>query len=68
MSFGWVDLSHILDLYEEKRLPAWFTLKELNQLMSDKENQAIFWQRPEVARDVVKRLRRRQYEQSLYPE
>jgi len=64
-AIAWVDLRHILDLYEENRLPSWFTIKELNQLMSDKENHAVFWERIDTARDVIKRLRRREYEASI---
>ena len=43
MSFGWVDLSHILDLFSKKHELEWLTVKDVQDLLRDTENKAIYY-------------------------
>jgi hypothetical protein len=46
MSIGWVDLSHIIDLFAENRKLDWLTTREVDKLLLDPANRQTVWDRP----------------------
>ena len=61
MSFGWVDLSHILDLFSKKHELEWLTVKDIQYLLSDTENKAIYYERHDEARALLVMLQAREH-------
>jgi hypothetical protein len=46
MSIGWVDLSHIIDLFSENRTLEWLTTQDVDKLLLDPANREAVWDRP----------------------
>jgi hypothetical protein len=46
MSIGWVDLSHIMDLFAENRTLTWLTTQDVDKLLLDPANRQTVWDRP----------------------
>jgi hypothetical protein len=61
-TIGWVDLNHILDLYAENRKLEWLTSKDINELLRDKENRIIFWNRSKECQNLFYMVRQRDEE------
>ena len=59
MSIGWVDLSHILDLFREGRKLEWLTTHDLNNLLIDKDNSNTFRLRIKEYNALTKMLHKR---------
>jgi len=59
MSVGWVDLSHILDLFAEGRKIEWLTISVMNELLLDQENQSVFWYRSKECQQLMIVLHKR---------
>ena len=57
---GWVDLSHILDLFVQDRKLEWLTLYTVNQLLLDRENRTTFWNRSKESQLLIQMLRKRE--------
>jgi hypothetical protein len=59
MSIGWVDLSHILDLFREGRKLEWLTTHDLNNLLVDNENYITFKTRIKEYNTLTRMLHKR---------
>jgi hypothetical protein len=61
MSFGWVDLGHILDLFSKKHELEWLAVKDVQDLLRDSENKAIYYARQDEARALLVMLQAREH-------
>lgn len=61
MSFGWVDLGHILDLFSKKHELEWLTVKDIQDLLRDTENKATYYARHDEARALLVMLQAREH-------